>query len=591
MKIVIAKTAGFCMGVKRAVDLAIDSSSEYQKEIYTLGPLIHNSQTLEMLKERNVFQLDEAKIINKESPLLIRAHGVPPETEKKFKDLGYNLIDGTCPRVKTVHRVIEKYKQNDFAIVITGDTGHAEVIGLLGYAGNLGFLIQKEEDIEKLPDFKKVCLVSQTTFDMTLFDAIAKKLKARYLNSEVVIKKTICSATEKRQKETKEIALQVDLMIVVGDKNSANSKRLAQIASAAGKPTIFVETEQNIKWEQIQNANSIGITAGASTPHWMIKRVADQIQFLMQTQRKTFKNIILKIFDGLANLNIFVSFGSIFVYAASCYIQGFNFSTTGAIIAFLYFLSMYHWNSLTSIEVTQHLSLSRYRFYQNHKKLLFIITSALIVFLLAFSFIENKTLFYLMLFSTMSGTVYYITIVPVFIQSLFRYKKLKDIPTSRDLFVALAWAIVLTFIPHAMNNSLEISITSVFTFLFIFFVAYLRSLIFDLRDIEGDRIMGRETLITIIGEKKVRKFINYFIWIIVGLLAFIPIYLFILKYNQYNKLCINMIFQIPIFIYIFIFMKIGQHKRITKNFLFSFFADFQFYIAGIFAWFASLLLY
>ena len=154
MKILVATTAGFCMGVRRAVDLALEYSGKSGSGVYTLGPLIHNNQTIEMLKERRITTLDESKPISPDSTILIRAHGVAPDVQETYAPKGH-VIDGTCPKVKTVHRVIQKYRAMGFAVVIAGDSGHAEVIGLQGYAGDAGYLIGSAEDVERLPAFAK----------------------------------------------------------------------------------------------------------------------------------------------------------------------------------------------------------------------------------------------------------------------------------------------------------------------------------------------------------------------------------------------------------------------------------------------------
>ena len=332
MKIVTATTAGFCMGVRRAVDLALEHAAGPGPGVYTLGPLIHNNQTVEMLRERRISTLDESKQVPAGSTILIRAHGVPPDVEKSWESRGH-IIDGTCPKVKTVHRVIEKYRDQGFAIVIAGDEGHAEVVGLQGYAGYAGHLIVSPEDVDGLPGFTKLCLVSQTTFDTATFDEIADRIRERYATGcEVVIKKTICSATDRRQNETRELAHAVDAMIVVGGKNSANTKRLANIAAASGTPTQWVETENEIAWDKISDCTTVGITAGASTPSWMIKRITDYLMYMDQTKKKTPVNLIRHSIDIFSSLNIIVALGAGCVYYASCSLQGFAPKPSGAVI-------------------------------------------------------------------------------------------------------------------------------------------------------------------------------------------------------------------------------------------------------------------
>ncbi len=576
------------MGVKRAVDQALEQSEKKQSKIYTLGPLIHNKQTVEMLSQRGVSTLDESSPPSEPSTILIRAHGVPPEIPEHYRQTGHEIIDGTCPKVKTVHKVIERHRKQGFQIIITGDQGHAEVIGLLGYAGEAGHLIQTVSDIEKLPKFEKVCLVSQTTFDRVLFDSIAEKVRTHFSSSEVIVKKTICSATDQRQAETEQLARSVDALIVVGGKNSANTQRLAKIAKNCGTPTQAVETEEEIDWESLSQCKTIGVTAGASTPNWMIKRVCDYLQFMSQTRQKTFHNLFMHLFDILSNLNLTVSTGAVAAYFVSCVLQGFSFSITGGLIAFLYFLSVYLWNSQTSIESTQHLGISRYRFYSANMKLLFLISGVSVATLLITGFLINRGTFYLMLFTSIAGSAYHLTIVPKPLRKFFPYKKLKDIPTSRDLFVALAWATVLTFLPQMLNNSFLIKPATVATFALIFILGYLRSLIFDLRDIEGDRIMGRETLITIVGEKRARKAIFIMIWTCAALLLVSPALLGITAYKYSGTL--RFLFQIPVLFYAALFVRINHKINANRSALFNLLADSLFYLAAIGAGLSSVLI-
>ncbi|MGA3051844.1 MAG: 4-hydroxy-3-methylbut-2-enyl diphosphate reductase [Chitinispirillaceae bacterium] len=585
MKIIVAKTAGFCMGVKRAVDLALENAGRLPGGIRTIGPLIHNRQTLDMLNERGVSEFSEDNAGNERGTLLIRAHGIPPDMQERYADSGHPIIDGTCPKVKTVHRVIERYREQGFQILIAGDEGHAEVIGLLGYAGTAGHLIHSTGDIDALPDFEKICLVSQTTFDRALFDRIAARIRARYAGSDVVVKKTICAATDQRQAETETLARQVDAMIVVGGRNSANTKRLAAIASQAGAFTQLIETESEIDWNAIASCKSVGVTAGASTPNWMIKRVTDYLQFLDRSRRRSLPNFFRQLFDSAANLNVFLALGAVAAYLVSCRTQGASFSAGGAILSFFYFLAMYLWNSLTSLETTQHLGISRYRFYHRYKQLLLFLAGAILILLLGVSFISGKLVFLLMLFATVIGSVYHVTIVPAPLRRFFKYKNFKDIPSSRDLFVALAWSTVLTFIPQAMRSTFTINALTIVCFAWIFILAYLRSLIFDLRDIEGDRIMGRETLITIVGEKRARAAIRLIIGSCIALLIALP---WILDGGT-NRRRIVLLFtsQIGALLYAGFFVGWNPRLKSTMPAVFNVMADGLFYLAGLGALLAS----
>ncbi|MCX7726414.1 MAG: 4-hydroxy-3-methylbut-2-enyl diphosphate reductase [Chitinispirillaceae bacterium] len=581
MKIITAKTAGFCMGVKRAVDIALEEASRSKRGIFTIGPLIHNNPTLEMLKQRGVEELKEDRLKDKKSTkLLIRAHGIPPELQKKYLEEGYEVIDGTCPKVKTVHKVIEKYRSQGYQIIITGDEGHAEVIGLLGYAKNDAILIQKEEDVDKLPFFNKICLVSQTTFDRLTFEKIAIKVKEKYKNAEdVVIKKTICSATELRQREIALLSEEADAIIVVGGKNSANTKRLAQIASEKGVLVQLVENEQEIEWDKIADCKVVGVTAGASTPNWMIKRVVDYLSFMDNTRKKNFPNLMRYIIDIGVNINVFVALGAFTMYFVSCFLQGLPFSLIGALISFLYFLSMYLWNGLAGIESIQHHGISRYRFYLSHKKKLIGVSAISIIIMLLLSFFKKREAGLLMLFASLAGFGYHMNLLPKSIMAFFKYKKLRDIPSSRDLLTALAWGTVITALPNLFHPLKEFNAVVVFSvFCWIFILAFLRSLIIDLRDIEGDRIMGRETLITIVGEKKARKAIQIFIAICFFMIILFPVATGIKTYRSLNTL--KFFFQIPVLVYIFIFVRINYRIGRNRNTLFNILADGLFYLAG-----------
>jgi (E)-4-hydroxy-3-methyl-but-2-enyl pyrophosphate reductase len=590
MKIILAQTAGFCMGVKRAVDSALEHAGKSPGGVFTLGPLIHNNQTIEMLRERKVTTLDESRPVPPQSTILIRAHGVAPDVEKSYQNAGRPVIDGTCPKVKTVHKVIEKYRKMGYAIVITGDEGHAEVIGLQGYAGGAGHLVHSPADVDRLPHFEKLCLVSQTTFDKNTFDEVARRIKDRYARSDVVIKKTICSATDQRQNETRELAARVDAMLVVGGKNSANTKRLAHIArEVCPGPVQYVETESEIDWRAIEHCKTVGITGGASTPNWMINRVIEQLEFLDRTKKEGMFNTVRSLFNLLSNLNVFVASGAVFVYYASCRLQCFRPDISAMAILFLYFLSMYLWNGLANLENTKREGLSRFRFYHAHKTRLFAIAGIAIAFVLLISLLQGKYLFYLMVFSVLAGLVYHLTIVPKFLLAITRYKSLKDIPTSRDLFVALAWGILITFMPQVMAGRLEFSLSTWFCFALIFILAYLRSLIFDLRDIEGDRIMGRETLVTIIGETRVRAAIHLLILSAIASLIVYPL-IFLPGHPRVSPSRDSMAFSLQAapLLYLFIFMMWNKDNRASRSAFFNIFAEAQFFISGLCAWLAGI---
>jgi 4-hydroxy-3-methylbut-2-enyl diphosphate reductase len=324
------------------------------------------------------------------------------------------------------------------------------------------------------------------------------------------------------------------------------------------------------------------VTAGASTPRWMIRRVVDHLQSLAQQQSHTARGFAAQVFDAVTYLNFIVALGAAAMYYASCTLQGLAYHVSGSLLALLYFLSMYLWNSLSSLERTQHLGLQRYRFYRSHRGLLFVLAGLSIVSMLAFSYQQGRLLFYLMLFATAAGSAYQVTIVPKFLRRIVPYSNLRDVPTSRDLFVALAWGILLTVIPHALSGTAEISAHTVLTFVWIFSLAYLRSVIFDLRDIEGDRIMGRETLVSIIGERRARQgilIVMRLLLVIVAAYAAIDI----LGYRGLSSSSISLLFQLPVLLYLYLFERQNRTKGIRRASVFTALMDFQFVLAGVLA--------
>jgi 4-hydroxy-3-methylbut-2-enyl diphosphate reductase len=281
MKVVLAKNAGFCMGVRRAVETTIGLVKREEGKIATFGPLIHNPQVLEMLAKQGVSVLD--RIPGKVSgTIVIRAHGIPPAQKEKLESTGACVEDATCPRVLRVQAIIAKYKKEGYATVIIGDRDHAEVEGLMGYAGSSGRVVNSERDIDALTMKGPYIIVSQTTQDEAFFRELKEKILRRFPGGQVF--NTICDSTHKRQEEVRQLCKQVDAMVVVGGRNSANTKRLGEIAAGLGCPVFLVETEEDLNLEKIASFETVGVTAGASTPNWVIDRV---VEVLENTQGKT----------------------------------------------------------------------------------------------------------------------------------------------------------------------------------------------------------------------------------------------------------------------------------------------------------------
>lgn len=270
-KVVVAKTAGFCMGVKRAVDMTLELVQKTNGPVYTYGPLIHNPQVIELLAKKGVVVLDKNNIPS-EGTVIIRTHGIEPDIKKRLEGSGVKVFDATCPFVKNVQRIIEEYSRRDYTIIIVGDKGHAEVDSYLGYADGRGVVVSSVEELDRLNIGGKMCVVGQTTQDRKRFKEIVDRIKD--LTGEVEVFDTICSATSRRQEEAISMSKKMDAMIVVGSRNSANTRRLADLCKTTGVPTYFIERPEELDLAELERYRVIGITAGASTSRQTIEEVA-----------------------------------------------------------------------------------------------------------------------------------------------------------------------------------------------------------------------------------------------------------------------------------------------------------------------------
>lgn len=282
MKIVVAKTAGFCWGVSRAIDLVMKAANEGHTPIYTDGALIHNPQVLKVLESSHIQVSADVTNVS-EGTIAIRAHGITPERRNQLKEKGLKIVDATCPHVGGIQGIVKKHTHEGYSIIIVGERGHPEVIGLLGFTQNMGYLIDSDEDLAKIPNdlpTDRVCIVAQSTQSRARLHEVTEKIRKIYPNA--LMFDTLCDVTADRQEEVMQMTKDIDLMIVVGGKNSGNTQRMADLSREAGVTTYHVETEEEITANDIRGHEVIGLTAGASTPDWMIKRVYDRLQLLEQ---------------------------------------------------------------------------------------------------------------------------------------------------------------------------------------------------------------------------------------------------------------------------------------------------------------------
>lgn len=506
MKVKLAKTAGFCMGVRRAINIVLDEAHKKKGKLYTYGPLVHNPQTIEMLKHKGVEILKKENNVS-DSTIIIRAHGVPPEERAKLKESGNLVCDATCPHVARAHAIIKKEVKEGYKAIIIGDRGHAEVDGLLGYAKENGFVVENAADIDNLPEMDKVCVVAQTTQDRKNFQEIVEKIQTKF--SDTRIFDTICDSTNMRQKEALELAKEVDAMVIVGGKNSANTKRLYEISLSTGTPSFHIEDDDELDHLGLEKFENIGLMAGASTPNWVITKVIDRIKYLLKKQRGRMFRTIESICTFFLESSLYLSLGAVSMYYAIHALQGFKPSTTMMYIVFFYIFAMHTFNRYYERSKNEFSEPARTRFFKSYGKAL--IAAAFIASLstLYFSYLLGLKTFFLLLFSYLMGIIYSVRIIPLKPLSFIKYKRLKDIPGSKDIFVSVAWAWIIVLIPM-FNHDIYFSYESMSVLAFTLVTVFMRSVVFDVVRIEGDRIVGRETIPIVIGTKHTRTILLFF---------------------------------------------------------------------------------
>ncbi len=278
-EVTTAKSAGFCFGVKRAVDMVYDEANKGER-VYTLGPIIHNQQVVEDLEKKGVKVIDSVNDINNgyDATVIIRSHGVPEKVIKALREKNVNIVDATCPFVLKIHKIVKEASQNGKTIVIIGSDNHPEVEGIKGWCVNEPVVLESVEEAENytVDGAKKLCVVSQTTFNYKKFKDIVDILSKKSYDIDVM--NTICNATEERQTEAGTIARQSDAMLVIGGKHSSNTQKLYEICRKECENTYFIQTLDDLDLKQLQSFRSVGITAGASTPNNIIKEVQSYVR-------------------------------------------------------------------------------------------------------------------------------------------------------------------------------------------------------------------------------------------------------------------------------------------------------------------------
>lgn len=276
MDVKVAKKAGFCFGVRRAIRMVENALAE-KESVHSLGPVIHNPQVIGCLKEKGLKVVDSLADV-KDGAVVIRSHGAPPHSYQSLQKKGLRIIDATCPFVKKMHRQARSLLEDGYQLIIVGDRSHPEITSLTDDPGFLGIVISRASELEGVELSRRVGLISQTTQPMENLREAANRLLPAVMDLKIF--NTICDSTVTRQLEAREIAAQVQMMVVIGGRNSANTRRLVEICRESGAGTVWVEAAAEIDPQMFEGPESVGLTAGASTPEWIIKEVIARLDSL-----------------------------------------------------------------------------------------------------------------------------------------------------------------------------------------------------------------------------------------------------------------------------------------------------------------------
>ena len=486
------------MGVRRAMEIVLAEANKKKGPLFTFGPLIHNNQVLDLLSSKGVIPVENLDGLQT-GTIVIRAHGIPPQRRQAIKDTGLTVIDATCPKVAQVHSIIHYHTKKGYTALIVGDKDHAEVVGLKGHSKGPVYVIQEVKDVSALPHLEKAFVVAQTTQDEQNYHKVVYTLKERF--PDILVFNTICDATHQRQKEVRSFKGQVDALIVVGGYHSGNTQRLAQVAKKAGIPAFHVETEKDLDKKKLFGMQLVGVTAGASTPNWMIKNVVKEIETMRGRKESPFARWIRRIFRFLVVSNLLVASGAFcFSYAASVLSERGS-SLMFPFLAFLYIYAMHVLNHFLDRGASAYNDPERSTFLIKNRRTLIISGIAAIATALALSCTISLTTFVALSGISFFGIIYSLPLIPEKIQHIYPYSKIKDIPGSRSLSESLAWVAVITILPLFKIDSIVWPAVIIST-LVVFLMSYTRSALFDIFQAQGDMIVGTETLPITMGERR-----------------------------------------------------------------------------------------
>jgi (E)-4-hydroxy-3-methyl-but-2-enyl pyrophosphate reductase len=550
MKVILADNSGFCMGVRRAVETTLDMVRKEEK-IATFGSLIHNPQVLGLLEERGVEILEDIPD-HRDGTIIIRAHGIPPESKERLLQSGAKVHDATCPRVLKVQAIIRQHQKDGHATVIIGDHNHAEVDGLLGFAGETGQVVSSEEEARNIALVNPYIIVSQTTQDDKSFDLLSGIILEQFPGGKVF--NTICDSTHKRQAAVLDLCDKVQAMVVVGGRNSANTRRLGELVEKQDCPVYMIETEDELDLHSFASYGTVGVTAGASTPAWMINRVIQALESIPGPDDNRITVAFCRLVGFLMASNLYVSLGGGLLAFAVSWMIGSRFSGELFLLVSTYLFAMHNLNRFTGSDTGRFSDPVRERFRSNFRGQILSLAWLALAVSLGIAFVDDRFSFPILAVMSVLGVLYSVRFIPKGISAVIKVRRLKEIPGSKTFFVAMAWAFVMIVVPlYGSGRTLDLEVSS--AFLFVLLTVYIRSALYDVFEVQGDRIVGKETLPVCLGREKTLRLLYALMTLLVVLLTAGPLL----------GLSLSWIGLLPSVLYLFVVTRLHDQDRFPHS--------------------------
>jgi 4-hydroxy-3-methylbut-2-enyl diphosphate reductase len=558
------------MGVRRAMELVLTEANKPDGPLFTYGPLIHNEQVMALLESKGVKSVEEVEDLQN-GRVVLRAHGIPPQTRQAVRKTGLKIVDATCPRVGRVQAIIRYYTKKGYTAIIVGDEEHPEVKGLMGYAKTPAHVIRSLEEARDLPDMDRVFIVAQTTQDAQIYGELLRVIKERY--PEALVFNTICDATHHRQEEVRTFVGQVDGVVVVGGLHSGNTQRLAQVARSAGLPTFHVETEKDLDQEKLVEMAVVGVTAGASTPNWMIKNVVEAIENIQSRRELSLARFTRAVLKTLVLSNVLAASGAFCFAFAGALLSRSEPALVYPCLTFLYIYAMHALNRFLDKGASAYNDPDRARFHRKYGRLLIAMAMAASLASLGLSLWVGHVTFLALAALNLLGIIYSLPLIPARFIHQTRFSKIKDIPGSKTLAQALALVALITLVPLLEMDTFAWPAVVVST-LIVLLMGYIRSALFDLFQVQGDLIVGAETLPIILGEKRTLFLLKVMLLVCGLVLAVTPLWGLV---SPFGFLMLLSVLTLALCVQAY------QKRWIHPGFTFEALVEANFFLAGLLA--------